>query len=183
VTATTKQLESYPSEAEQREVLERADRGDQSVLPALRQMLADTEIVQAFGGDLAQQAEFSFVNALAGDKLAFKEALQRKMELLRAELAGSNPTPMERLLVERVVACWLQVQDADVRYAQAKDYSPKWGEYYQRRMNHSHKRYLSALKTLALVRKLAVPVLQVNIAKKQTNIAGTVIGKDGCEAE
>ena len=34
------------------------------------------------------------------------------------------------------------------------------------------RRYLSALKTLALVRKLAVPVLQVNIARKQVNVAG-----------
>ena len=48
----------------------------------------------------------------------------------------------------------------------------KQAEYYQRRMNHAHKRYLSALKTLALVRKLAVPVLQMNIAKKQVNVAG-----------
>jgi hypothetical protein len=30
----------------------------------------------------------------------------------------------------------------------------------------------SAIKTLAVVRKLAVPVLQVNIAKKQVNVAG-----------
>jgi hypothetical protein len=71
------------------------------------------------------------------------------------------------------------VQDADIRYAQAKDLTWKAGEYYQRRMDHSHKRYLSALKTLAQVRKLAVPVLQINIAKKQTNIAGPAAGKDG----
>jgi hypothetical protein len=113
--------------------------------------------------------------------LVFKEALIRKMELLRAKLAGSNPTLIERLLVERVVACWLQVHDADLRYAQAKELSAKWGEYYQRRMNHSHKRYPSALKTLALVRKLAVPVLQVNIANKQVNMAGPVVGKEGAE--
>jgi hypothetical protein len=79
--------------------------------------------------------------------------------------------------VERIISCWLQVQDADLRYAHAKDLSRKGGEYYQRRMNHSHKRYLSALKTLALIRKLAVPVLQVNIAKKQINVAGPVIDK------
>ena len=71
------------------------------------------------------------------------------------------------------------MQDADIGFAQAKDLSAKWLDHYQRRMNHSHKRYLSALKTLALVRKLAVPVLQVNIAKKQINVAGTVIGKEG----
>jgi hypothetical protein len=66
-----------------------------------------------------------------------------------------------------------------IRYAQAKDLSAKWLEFYQRRMNHSHKRYISAFKTRALVRKLAVPVLQVNIAKKQVNVARAVIGKAG----
>jgi hypothetical protein len=34
------------------------------------------------------------------------------------------------------------------------------------------------LKTLALVRKLAVPVLQVNIAKKQVNVAGSCVAGD-----
>ena len=79
--------------------------------------------------------------------------------------------------MERVVARWLQLQDVDARYAQAKDLSIKRCEYFQRRMNYSHKRYVSALKTLALVRKLAVPVVQVNIAKKQINVAGPVLGE------
>ena len=176
MTAKTQLAETIPSEAEQREVLRRGREGDASVLPALRKMLQNPVFVEAFGGDFARQAEISFVNAAAGDNLVFRETLTRKMELLRDELAGAKPTPIERLLVERVVACWLQVQDADIRYAQAKDLSLKWYEFYQRRMNHSHKRYLSALKTLALIRKLAVPVLQVNIAKKQINVAGSVIG-------
>jgi len=169
------ELASKPAESLS-ELLKRGRSGDPS---SLQKILQNPDLVDGFGGNLAMQAEVSFVNALAGDDLVFKEVLKRKMERLRAELAGPNPTPIERLLVERVVACWLQVQDADVRYAQAKDLSTKWGEYYQRRMNHAHKRYLSALKTLALVRKLAVPVLQVNIAKKQINVAGTVIGKEG----
>lgn len=163
-----------PSESLQ-ELLKRARTGDDS---ALQTILQDPELIDATGGNLALQAELSFVNAAAGDDTVFRATLMRKMSLLRAELAGANPTPIERLLVERVVACWLQVQDADVRYAQAKDLSIKWSEYYQRRMNHSHKRYLTALKTLALVRKLTLPVLQVNIAKNQTNIAGQVIGKE-----
>ena len=158
------------------ELIDRARKGDASTLPILQKMLLKPAIVENLG-NLAMQAERSFVNVAGGNDLAFKEGLTRKMELLRAELAGPNPAPIERLLVERVVACWLQVQDADIRYAQAKDLSIKWYEYYQRRMNHSHKRYLSALKTLALVRKLAVPVLQVNIAKKQINVAGPVLGK------
>lgn len=175
---TTKTPDTESIGIEQK-IMELAQKGDKTAIPALRKLLENSAMVEVLGGDLAQQAELSFVNAAAGGNLAFKEALLCKMRMLRAELAGPNPTPIERLLVERAIACWLQVQDADVRYAQAEDLSPKWAEYFQRRMNHCHKRYLSALKTLALVRKLAIPVLQVNIAREQVNMAGPVVGKEG----
>jgi hypothetical protein len=171
--AATKPADTIPTGAEEmRKFLKRAQRGDASTLPVLRKMLENPATVDQFGGDLARQAALSLINAAAGEDLAFKEALTRKLELLRAELSGPNPTPLERLLVERIVACWLQVQDADVRYAQAKSLSLEWGDYYQRRMDRAHKRYLTAIKTLATVRKLALPVLQVNIARKQVNVAG-----------
>jgi hypothetical protein len=153
-------------------LIRRGEKGDASTLPALRKMLEQPTMVEKCG-NLAKNAELSFIDALAGNNLVFREGLIRKLEVMRAELAGPNPTPVERLLVERVVACWMQVHDADARYAQAqRDCTIRQGEYFQHRMNSAHKRYLSALKTLALVRKLAVPVLQVNIAKKQVNVAG-----------
>jgi hypothetical protein len=99
----------------------------------------------------------------------------RKLELLRAELLGDNPTPVERILVERVVACWLQVQAAELRAAQSTDTYLKQLDFQQRRMDATNRRFLAAVKTLALVRKLAVPVLQVNIAKKQVNVAANAV--------
>lgn len=127
--------------------------------------------MRLIGGDLSAQAERAFVRALAGSNPAAREAIFRKPELLWAELLGPGPTP-----AERVATCWLQVQDADVRYAQAQDgLSPCQAEYHQRRMDAVTCRYLSALKTLAQVRRLAVPVLQANIARKQVNVAGAGI--------
>jgi hypothetical protein len=153
-------------------LVKRARKGDRTALPGLREVLCRPGFVDLLGGNLAQQAERSFIEAAAGNNLLFKETLTRKLEELRAELAGPNPTPVEKLLVERVVACWLQVQDADMRYAQAKDLSLRWLEYYQHRMDRAHARFLAAVKALAAVRRLAVPVLQVNIARKQVNVAG-----------
>jgi hypothetical protein len=161
-----------------RQLLARARKGDESTLPVLRKMAEDPGLVRVLGGELAEQAELSLIAAAAGNDLALREGLTRKLELLRQDLQGPSPTPLERLLVERVVACWLQVQDADVRYAQAKNLSLEWGTYYQKRMDRAHKRYLSAIKTLATVRKLALPVLQVNIAKRQVNIAGAAPAED-----
>jgi hypothetical protein len=52
------------------------------------------------------------------------------------------------------------------------------GNYYHRSMSSAQNRYLAAIKMLALVRKLAVPVLQVNIARKQVNVAGSCVAAD-----
>jgi hypothetical protein len=154
-----------------RALIDRARKGDESTLPALRILLQNTTHVENLGGNLAVQTEITLIDAAAGKNLLFTEALARKLKNLRAELAGPSPTPVERLLVERIVTCWLQLQDADIRYAQAKDLSITQADYHQRRIDRAHKRFLSAVKSLATVRRLAVPVLigQVNIAQKQVN--------------
>ena len=45
-------------------------------------------------------------------------------------------------------------------------------DYHQRRIDAAHRRFLSALKTLAQVSKLAVPAIQFNIGVQQVNVAG-----------
>jgi hypothetical protein len=97
---------------------------------------------------------------------------------MRSELAGASPTPLERLLVERVVACWLHLHHLEIGYSAQESMSLELGAYYQRCLSSAQKRYLAAIKTLALVRKLAVPVLQVNIARKQVNMAGPCVAAD-----
>lgn len=153
-------------------LLKRAQSGDASTLPALRKALQDQVIVDQCGGQLAWQVEHSLIDAAAGKNLLFKEALGRKLELLRAELAGPSPSPLERLLADRAVTCWLFLHDREMRFVQAKDLTIHQAEYWQRTIDRAQKRYLSALRTLALVRKLALPVLQVNIARKHVNVAG-----------
>lgn len=153
-----------------RELLDKARKGDVATLPALRKILAIPLAVDIWG-DLAKHAEQLFVNAMVGDNLAYREGITRKLELLRQELVGPHPTPIERLLAERAVACWLQVYEADMRYAQAKNLEIPWGDYYQRRMDRAHRRYLASLKTLALIRKLAIPALFVESTASLPSLA------------
>jgi hypothetical protein len=151
---------------------DRAQRGDKSALPAIRELLQDPAVVDAWGGDLAEQAQLNLVNKVSGQNLLIKESLTRKLDLLRAELAGPTPTPIERLLADRIVTCWLHLHHLEVNYAVKDSMSVEMATYYQRSLSSAQKRYLAAIKTLAMVRKLAVPALQVNIAKRQVNIAG-----------
>ena len=43
--------------------------------------------------------------------------------------------------------------------------------YFQKRLDQTHRRHLSAIRTLAQIRKLG-PAVQINIADRQINTAG-----------
>jgi len=159
-----------------RDLLKRAAIGDTATVPAIRRLLENPENIEMFGGNLARCAQRSFVDAISSKDISVREAIHAKLAGMRKELLGEKPTAVEVLLVERIVACWLQVQDAEIRTAQAKDMTFKQADFHQRRMDATSKRYLSAIKALALVRKLAVPAFQINLAKKQVNVVASAAG-------
>jgi hypothetical protein len=73
---------------------------------------------------------------------------------LRAELAGPNPSPLERLLVERIAICWLQSYHADQRHASATSWTTSLN--YAQEAERAQRRLESAIRTLATVRRLAL---------------------------
>lgn len=152
-------------------LIERAEGGDATALPALRESLALPGIADVLGGDVARKAADRFLDAFCGKHLATREATATKMAQLRTELAGANPTAVERLLADRAVLCWFHVHKLEVSYASKESMSLALADHYQKCIDRAHRRYLSALKALAEVRKLNVTV-QLNIARKQVNIAG-----------
>ena len=172
MSSQTRPTEPAPlKEGELLALTDRAQRGDATALPALQDFFRRPEVVEQTG-NLARIARDNLLAKFTGQNLLVKEGAQRKMEAMRAELAGASPTPLELLLVDRVVACWLHLHHLEVIYAGKESMSLELGAYYQRSISAAQKRYLSAIKTLAVVRKLALPVLQLNIAKKQVNVAG-----------
>lgn len=57
---------------------------------------------------------------------------------LRLEVAGENPSPLERLLAETVVATWLQVQLFDALYGFGmKNKIISQGDYRQKRLDRA----------------------------------------------
>ena len=147
-------------------------KNDKNAVPEFRKLLGQEPHLADIGGNLARIAEGNLVAALAGEQLYLREMLLAKLKTMRSELAGPQPSPIERLLVERVVACWLQVYDADAIAAQPESVTFVQGDYNQRRQDRAHRRYLSAIRTLALVRKLAVPI------RVDLNVAGSIETKE-----
>jgi hypothetical protein len=163
-------------------VVRKAEAGDAAALPALRAAMDGSPALVEALGDLAAQVEHTLVGAAAGTNLAFREGVGRKLARMRADLAGDRPPPLERLLADRIALCWLALHDAEVRFAQAKDLTLRQAEWWQKRIDAAHKRYLSAIKALATVRKLGVPAVQVNIARRQVNVLAAPPAGEGQRA-
>ena len=93
-----------------------AGRVREDVLPALAVIAERTDSLQRF---LAQHTRLTIIRAIsAGDRL-LEDSLVRKADELQAQLAGEQPTALERLAVERVVASWLQLQQAELLAARS----------------------------------------------------------------
>jgi hypothetical protein len=143
---------------EMRRLLLRAQAGDPAVLPQLRELLDARPALWQRLGDLTGHVEEALLGQAAGTSLLARESVRRRMDELRAELAGPAPSPVERLLVNRVVVCWAQCHLADLEATQKAKSGPQ-GAHAERRQSGAQARYLAALKMLTLVRKLARPPL------------------------
>ena len=141
-------------------LLNRARAGDASCVPALRSMFANAEdksLLDACGSPAAW-LENELARTAAGENLAIREASLLKLAAVRGDLEGPAPSPIERLLAERAALCWWIVHRFESASLKPDDNPTiRQAEYHQHRVDGAHARFLSALKTLATVRKLALP--------------------------
>ena len=157
----------------------RARDGDAGALGELRKVLDADPKWWRQTGDVAWQAEQAWLKAYAGTDEFAKEVTARRLRALRQDLNGPDPTPLERLLVARIALCWLTLYYAEALYA-SRMASPEGitfetSTHCQERIDRAHKRYLSAIRALAQLRRLqrAPQAVQVNVAERQVNMATT----------
>lgn len=139
-----------------------ANKGDRSAMSRLRRNLASpqaTELVE-FCGNLATQTAESILTSTFGDQEASKLCVREKMIRMRNELGWQDSSEMERLLIERVVVTWLSLYRSELAYAQStENLSVRQHDYLERRIEKAQRKHLAAIKMLATVRKMALPVL------------------------
>jgi hypothetical protein len=157
-TISLPQTKTYP--AELKTLLERGNAGDASALPELKRAFLDNPELAAHLGDLVQHAEQALLQLAAGTSLTAQAAIQQQMTELRASLSGEVASPLEKLLVDRIVISWIEVYHGDIELAgqllRQGNALPAI-QAAQRRLDGAHRRYLTAIKQLAVVRKLLRP--------------------------
>jgi hypothetical protein len=164
-------------------LMDRADQGDEAALTAMKTELqradeedgtpglADRYLAEAVG-DLDHLTQTQLKTQYFKNRLALQEGIECRMRQLRTTLEGSRPNALERLLIERILVCWIEVNRADMIHAgqitSGKAPLPQL-KFYQHWQDRAHRRFLAACKALAQVRKLMGVNVQINIAEKQIN--------------
>jgi hypothetical protein len=153
------QPEQMPGVTEVSEMLRRAQQGDATVMPELREFLDARAELWREVGDVAAVAREAVLKLAAGSDLMIRECISRVLDEMHGELAGPEPSPLERLLVERVLTTWLQLHLADLDATTNDRPGSPLASDARKRQESAQRRYLGAVKQLALVRKLLKPAI------------------------
>jgi hypothetical protein len=164
---------------ELRTLSEKAENGDKSARKELRKALRESapEVVYR-ASDIGKRGQWALIKTVAANDPLTEEALMARLDLMRTEVAGPEPSPLEVLLAERICSLWLLIEVlemfvsvqllADLPREQRSPMSYlqhvfKWQE-------SANRRFLSAIRELARVRKLQnnTPGVQFNT---QINLA------------
>ncbi len=144
-----------PYTPELRDLVERAQRGDQTAMPELCQLLDRSPALWKQIGDLAKHVETAWIKLLAANDLLTQECLQREAERRRVELLGDDPTAIERHLIETIVASWLQLKHAEIQMGRnSQQVTDKQLIYFHRRLDSAHKQHRAAINQLVKVREV-----------------------------
>jgi hypothetical protein len=130
---------SFDEAARMQEFADRLAKGDFDAL------------LRRFGGDMAYTAARVLIDKISDDTCT-RMALALKYDRMRIELAGSDPTPIQRALAEKVAVCYLDTYYSDI-LAQANA-CPELDRLVQQRQDRAMRRYTHAIGKLAEIRKV-----------------------------
>lgn len=132
-----------------------AKRGDKRVLSRLRKILAENPEIWQHYGNLPNIVQQNWLNLIAGEDLLFSESVRRELDTIREELAGPSPTPLERILVDRILASQVRVSYFEMTEPlNMNSENVCVGRYRMQRHSQAQRDLLSAIKALADVRSL-----------------------------
>ncbi|MDQ5828097.1 MAG: hypothetical protein M3441_28615, partial [Chloroflexota bacterium] len=105
-----------------------------------------------------------------------RESQERAVEVMREEYGHATAPPLERILIEQIIICWLRLNTLEIHYTTKtfESHTTETGLYWDRRLTNAQRRFTRACESLARVRRLARLNVQVNIAAeggRQINLA------------
>jgi hypothetical protein len=167
--------------AELQALSKKAEAGDKEARKELRLMVR-TSSAEVIGraSDVGRRAGQTLARTASGGDPLIEEALYAKLDAMRAEIAGEDPTPLEVLLTERVVSLWMFTTLLELvlatQYRRSVDdarerLSSSYILQQSRILESATRRYLAAIRELARVRKLEATAPPIHL-NTQVNVLG-----------
>jgi len=160
------------------------DNPDPDDLNLLRQEYSKNLQYYYKASNMGENAIKNMIKQVETNDLA-KELLFMNVKAIQQALGYDESPAIEKLLIEHVAMCWLNMNLMEEWYSQNTignvRSDSKWVDYCERRLSSVQKRYLRAIETLARVRKVTVSTIQINLAAlsgKQLNVASLLYQKD-----
>ncbi len=128
---------------------------DAKQLPKLREFIAKHKEVFEMSNLLLGSARSSLTRTLAGHKAGSSEIYLHEVDAMRDRLTEDDDSPLVKLLIERVVMCFLRSCLAELTFTLTIDIgnlSYKNSEYLDKELTRANSRFLRACDSLARVR-------------------------------
>ena len=173
---------------ELRSLSQRVEDGDRSARKELREALRKSapEVISR-ASDIGSRGRWVLIKTIARDPLT-EEALVARLDLMRAEVAGPEPSPLEVLLTERICSLWLLIEVLEMLVSvQLLGDLPRERRTPMSFLQHvfkwqesANRRFLSAIRELARVRRLQnnTPGVQFNTQINLATTGGDQRGKE-----
>ena len=161
------------------ELSDKAADGDKRARRELRRLLRESgpEVVRE-ASELARKGQWALIKTAAGGEALAEEALTIRLDTMRSEIAGPDPSPLEILLAEKIVSVWILTELLELLLSaqlitalpKSQRMSHSFLKFYLGWQEQAHRRLLSTVRELARVRKLQskTPGIQYNT---QINLA------------
>ena len=147
-----------------KDLARQAARGDAQALVALREGLDAQPALWRTVGNFTALSERLVIGHLATGDLVVEDAMNRVLAELKAGLAGSTASPLEKLIVDLIGVRYIAAQSSEGAAAETGG-SLEQARFRLRRAESAQKRLAGAIKMLLTVQSL-IPGPQKDVAVK-----------------
>ena len=146
-------------------LIKAVDGGDIGKARELRELIKSRDYLRQIG-DMHMQVFSHLVGRLAGDKASMVEFMLARLDEQKAKLGYDEAGELERMMIERIVMCWLRVVEAENYCTKASNggHSLKLCDYAERSLTRASSRFMKASEALARYR-LMIQVTKIATAK------------------
>ncbi|MBI1248160.1 hypothetical protein GC197_10015 [bacterium] len=134
--------------------LKLANGGDKEAISWLRNFLDDNPLVWQHVGDLSAVSERAWIALISNGDALFSESIRQKLTVLKEELMEESASAMDKLLVDSVLATWLEIHYLRSVDANNKQRTITQASLLMKRLESAQRRHHAAMKDLVQFRKL-----------------------------